>query len=239
MKTMTNVIAWIFVGATFVSCTREVGIGEVSTEVREVATFSKIELSNSADVEIIPGDTLLVEVSDYENLLNNIEVETRGNTLVIKNKPLRVALRNSCAKVKISMPGTLSSIAVSGSGNVDVRECVSKSVTVTISGSGNVTASSSANLESITTEISGMGNVAFQGTGNSVVAIISGSGNVQFKDFVSNQTDCTISGSGDMKTHTLDELNVTISGSGNITYYGNPGVNTRISGSGKITHKNN
>lgn len=237
MKTMTNVLTWICVGAMFMSCTREVGIGTIVTETREVGNFSKLELSNSADVEIVAGDTLMVEVSDYENLLDNIVVETRGSTLVVKNKPLRVALRNSRAKVTITMPSGISSVVVSGSGNVEVHDCVAKQVSFKISGSGNITAASSEQLESVEAIISGSGNIELQGAGTSVDAVVSGSGNITCKDFVAQNTDCTISGSGDVKVHAEERLDVTISGSGNVTYYGKPAVNTRISGSGRVMHK--
>ncbi|HPM12011.1 MAG TPA: head GIN domain-containing protein [Bacteroidales bacterium] len=237
MKTMTKSMVLVWILATSVSCIREVGIGTVITETREVANFTKLELSNSADVEIVSGDTLLVEVSDYENLLDNIVVETRGSTLVIKNKPLRVALRNSCANIKITMPTSISSVQVSGSGNVTVHDCVSKDLELNISGSGNISAESSEQLETVEAIISGSGNIELQGTGTSVDAVVSGSGNITCKDFVAQRTDCTISGSGDVKTHTVERLDVTISGSGNVTYYGKPAVNTRISGSGRVMHK--
>ena len=237
MKTKIVTIALISSITLFSSCTRETGKGEIRTEERQVNSFTKIDLSNSADVEIVKGETLKVEVSDYENLLDNISVETVNNKLVIKNKPLRIHIKNSKAKVKITIPNTITSIDLSGSGNITITDGLASTVSLQISGSGNITANTSVDLTSVDLDISGSGNIEMNGITTSLHTNISGSGNINCKDLEAQTANCDISGSGDITARVMDNLQANISGSGNISYYGTATVSTDISGSGNVTHK--
>lgn len=237
MKTKILAIVLASCVTWFTSCNRETGNGEITTEVRQVDSFTKIDLSNSADVEIIKGDTLKVEVSDYENLLDNISIETVNNKLIIKNKPLRIHIKNSKAQVKITIPNTISDIDISGSGNISITDGLAASVSLHISGSGNIQAYTTYDFSSVNLDISGSGNIEMNGITNSLHTNISGSGNIQCKDLEAQTADCDISGSGDVTVRVIDNLQANISGSGNITYYGTATVSTDISGSGNVIHK--
>lgn len=234
MKTKTIIIAIMSSITVLTACNREVGSGSIISEERTVNSFTKIEVSNSADVEIIKGDTLKVEVSDYENLLDNISVETVNGKLEIKNKPFRIHLRNSKAKITITIPNVLTEIVISGSGNVTINDGLANTATLKISGSGNIHADSTVDQTSVNLSISGSGDIEMAGNTESVSANISGSGNINCGNLTSVTASCTISGSGNITVNASETLNGHISGSGDIKYYGNPAISTDISGSGSI-----
>jgi hypothetical protein len=63
---------------------------------------------------------------------------------------------------------------------------------------------------------------------------VTGSGDIKSQDFILQNANETITGSGNIYTQVLTSLEATISGSGNIYLRGNPSVKKSISGSGKI-----
>ena len=64
---------------------------------------------------------------------------------------------------------------------------------------------------------------------------ISGSGDMDFGNFMAKHTTSRISGSDGMKVNVEETLDVNISGSGSVRYRGNPVVTSSISGSGSVT----
>ncbi len=84
---VTSIVALV---ALLSSCSDEglivKGKGSIITENRTVSNFNAIELQNNADVEVVKGDQLAVEVSDYENIIEYIEVYVNNNVLMIRKK---------------------------------------------------------------------------------------------------------------------------------------------------------
>ena len=238
MKTKRLLVALICALTLFTSCFREIGRGEIVSEIRNVGNFTEIELTNSADVQILKGNTLKVEVSDYENLIEHLQVETINNKLIIKTKAFRMGLRNSKEKVTITIPDILKSIEISGSGNLIITDDFKGIESFKISGSGNISAISLTNLSNINVEINGSGDIELSGSASNFTSKISGSGNINCGYFETQNATCTISGSGDISIHAVQNLTATISGSGNINYYGNPVVSSTITGSGDLNKKN-
>ena len=80
------------------------GKGSIVTENRQVSSFNNVDLTGAADVEITKGDSLVVKVSNYENIIQYLYLEVEDNTLIIRNEPETTILFNSKAKVQITMP---------------------------------------------------------------------------------------------------------------------------------------
>jgi hypothetical protein len=213
------------------------GKGNIVTESRPATNFQSIELLSSAKVDIVKGDTFIVEVSDYENIINNLSVKVVSNSLIISTDPITKILLNSKAHVTITMPDSLKSVALSGSGDLNINSAFKDLNTLTLTGSGNITASEKLNLDKLNASILGSGNITAKGNANTLTALISGSGNIKFVNFSALAADCTITGSGNIYVIAINTLKATISGSGNIEYTGNSAVISSITGSGAVIHK--
>ncbi len=197
MKTKTIIITAFATVALFTSCRKEFGKGPVISEVRSVASFTKIKVDNSATVQILKGDFQKVEVSDYENLLDYLSVETINNELVIRTRPY-VTLKNSVAKVTITTPDVVTDIKVNGSSNVFVSDTMSAVQYVRISGIGSFLVYYNAFTSSVDGEISGSGDIEMKGMNTNASAKISGSGSINFWGLYSQHAVCNISGSGNI-----------------------------------------
>jgi hypothetical protein len=83
--------------------------------------------------------------------------------------------------------------------------------------------------------VSGSGKVEASGTANEIKATISGSGKILAADLEVDKCEVRISGSGDVEINVKNDLDAQISGSGSVTYKGNPSrVNSHASGSGHV-----
>lgn len=230
MKTLILALSVVLVS----SCAREVGNGEVITKSVKTDSFTQIALENSADVQIIKGDTLSVEISDYENIIDNISLEVHNSTLEIKKRPGFMRIRNSKAKITIVVPHNISDIDLSGSGNIELLGSFGEDVLMQVTGSGNITSFTENTFNNLEVIVTGSGNVELTGTAKKVDSEISGSGEINLLHVQTEQAHCVITGSGDIRVNPTVQLDAIITGSGNIQYMGNPGVSATITGSGKV-----
>jgi hypothetical protein len=214
------------------------GKGNIVTESEALKVFSSVELTTSADVQILKSDsTFSVEVSDYENIIQYLSTKVVTNALVISTSPGTTILQNSRAKVIVRMPDNLKSIVVTGSGTVQVDSSFISLQTLALSGSGNIKLNDTINIVKLTTTIMGSGNITAKGKVVTLVAGTSGSGNTYLSDLVAKDASCTITGSGNMYVNATGTLKAAISGSGNVEYSGSPTITNTITGSGTVKKK--
>ena len=89
--------------------------------------------------------------------------------------------------------------------------------------------------DNLSLNISGSGDITANGEVQTLIAKISGSGDIISAELISKSATITINGSGDAKIWASDSISAQINGSGDIEYYGNPiNVKSKINGSGDI-----
>jgi Putative auto-transporter adhesin, head GIN domain len=190
------------------------GRGQVQTENRPVANFTRVQVSGSVEVDITASSQFAVEASAYENLLPILETYVQGNTLVVRFRP-GTSVRNDNARVRIMMP-TLAAVQLSGSGNIDV-----------VGGASLLTSSFEG-------ELTGSGNLNLRGNTALASLRVTGSGNINAQDLFADEVRALVTGSGNIRTFARNVLQATISGSGDIIYWGNPQVTSNVTGSGRV-----
>lgn len=189
------------------------GSGVEASETRQVTGFSEVELAGSGDVYVTFGDTESVVVETDENLLPYIVTEVRSGKLVIRTKDNANVVTNLGIRITITMI-SLDGFTLSGSGNVTINGVQADKLSLSIPGSGNITASGSAQTLNIK---------------------LNGSGNIRCQELMAEDVTATISGSGNIEVYASQSLDASIRGSGMISYAGNPAaVDKDISGSGSI-----
>lgn len=203
----------------FSSCKKEIirGKGDIVTQERAVSNFSRIKIKGVTDVTVVQGNTFRVTVSDYENLVNEIETSLSGDELIIGYKR-EVWVTKGKSKATVTMPA-LKGVRVDGSGDFIIEG--------PFTGTGLFSA-----------EINGSGNI----TVNNVIVEeadihISGSGDVRNFGLQAGKAKVKVSGSGNTEITVSNLLDVRISGSGDVYYKGNPSVNASINGSGKVVKR--
>jgi hypothetical protein len=211
--------------------------GKIVTETRDVKDFKSVKLSGSADVEIVIGGTYSVEVSAYENLVQHITTRIVDNTLLISTDPVISRTISSRAKVVITMPDCLTSVSITGSGDISLNSAFKDLQTLLISGSGDIKLKTDVNLVTLDVKISGSGDISGSGKVQTLSVQISGSGDINFSDMIAEDVKCSTTGSGDIKVTANNTLKADIMGSGDIIYSGNARVESSIKGSGDLKKK--
>jgi hypothetical protein len=188
------------------------GSGHVITETRNVSGFSGVSLEGSGRVVIEQGDGESVTVTADDNLLNYVETDVRGSTLVLGQK---------------------SGVRLSPSKDVVFKVTVRKLDALDISGSGFAEAKGLQGAK-MKIDISGSGEVSAEGADDDLDINISGSGRFRGDGLKIKRTRVDISGSGSAVVASSETLNAIVSGSGSIEYVGDPQIHQNISGSGSV-----
>ena len=189
------------------------GSGVAATQTRDVPAFRSVELAGGNNIVIHVGGDRSVVVKADDNLLNRVTTKVQSGTLVIGNTSGSLTAKSPMS-VEVTVP-TLTALTLAGGGNIIVDGIKAESLTVTLSGSGNVTGS---------------------GTATSLGVTLDGSGNVWFTRLAAHNVHAVLSGSGNIFVTATDSLDASVPGSGAISYAGNPqDVTKSVTGSGEIT----
>ncbi len=193
-------------------------------EMRELASFNKIEVRENAKVYVTIGTPQSVKVQIKEGDLKEVETAVENSTLKIGGEPSRVY---------ITMP-ELTSVTVSGYGDVRVDSTTVKTGTLRLDISGNGKITMPVEADKIEAGISGLGKINLSGSASSLDLDISGSGKLNAHELKVNRVDASISGVGKCYADVISELNLNISGTGAFYFRQEPPkINSHVSGIGK------
>ena len=205
----------LFAVVLLAACSITKGSGQVTTETRQVAGFTKVELSGTGELTIEKTGTESLTISAEDNILPLLTSEVSGDTLVLGTKPNAEIVPSKPITYSLTVKD-LTGLSISGAGSVRASDLTTNSLSSKISGSGTITASGTVGAQDLD---------------------ISGSGGYRAEQLTSRSVKARISGSGNASVLVSDTLDVTISGSGTLTYSGDPKVTEEISGSGKLIKK--
>ena len=160
------------------------------------------------------GKPQSVVVHADSNQINHVTTEVAAGTLVIGDTGSVTA--SGPVSVDVSVP-SLTALSLSGSGQISATGISTPQLTVTISGSGQLSAA---------------------GTATRLDVTINGSGKAQLGQLTARDVHAVISGSGLIQVTATASLDAAVPGSGTIIYSGNPPqVITSVTGSGTVTRR--
>jgi hypothetical protein len=187
LTTALALITALLLGA----CTTVRGAAPIITEERAVSGFSAVEVEGSGTLLITQGDSEALTISGEERILPLITSEVRGDTLVIRPRS-----------------------SFSHTSELIYRLTVSELEAVTLNGSGDWTATGSA---------------------DALEVWINGSGSFDAPELASRTARVAISGSGDAIVRVNETLDARISSSGSVHYIGSLAIAQQVDGSGRVT----
>ncbi|WP_299461191.1 head GIN domain-containing protein [uncultured Microscilla sp.] len=195
----------------------------------EIHTISS---SLPANVYITQGDTQEVILKAQKNIHDIAAFYVDQGELVLKIAGDR-CIRKTDIEVFITIP-TIKKVTLQSAGQIIGQNLWdSPNLEVILSGVGKIKAEIKSN--SVYTKTSGAGQIKLKGNTQIQQVTLSGVGNYEAFDLVSNKATIKLKGAGNCEVNVTQELNATISGSGNINYKGNPAIHRDISGVGSVT----
>ena len=200
-------------------------------EERDLAGFSGISLAIQADLYFSQGSPAKVVIEADEDELARIETIVSNGLLKIRCDRYRTRFRN--VRIWVTLPD-VESLSLSGSGTMTAETPVNSEVLgMAVSGSGKIKIQEF-NGEKLEAAISGSGDIYLGGKAGAMEVAISGSGGMNASDFQVNECEVAISGSGSCRVDATDAIEAAISGSGRVIYFSNPVIDAKVSGSGKV-----
>ena len=210
--------------------------GPVVTEEREVAGFSKVEVSGEGTLVVTIGDVSGLRIEGHENVVEKIDTSVNDDTLHIGQRwnwfqfgPFRDA-----GEI-IYYLTTPDLVGIELSGAIDVRgESLLEGEEFTIECSGSSVIDLDLEVGGLRVSTSGSSDVTVRGTADTTEYDTSGSTNIRARDLVSRTATVDCSGSSNIEVNVSEQLTVHASGSSNVSYLGDPALDTDISGSGEV-----
>ena len=197
----------------------------------DLAEVTSFDFALSGNVIVTEGESQQITISGPEDVIRNINTN-------VSNGQWEITTRDCFKKydpvtVTMQLPN-LNNVSLSGAGNITMMDTFNtSSSSVKISGSGKVLWKSIS--EQVEASISGSGDIAMIGSANKLFGSSAGSGNILARDFLAEEVDMSIAGSGNAEVSVSEVLRVRIAGSGSVFYYGNPAsIDESISGSGNV-----
>lgn len=204
---------------------------------RTVEAFSAIELSGPYEVVVRAQGRQALTLSGERKQLDEIETFVRGDTLVVRpveRNGFHFSWGKRRAPVVIQITASqLKSLAMSGSGDVELAQLAGERFSISVDGPGDLQASGavralavraggSGDLDlhrlkaaDVDLEMSGPGDVRLSGVGNLLAATLSGSGDLEADALRLARLEARMSGPGGMKlSGSTRELRLEASGSG-------------------------
>ena len=250
MKTFITVILVAAV-TTLTSCRIEEAKenGEIKCRNVEVKDFRNISVDGGYEVEFTQSDSFSVRVKAPEKLLDMINIESDGKTLMIKNnekysrQPAIFIQGGSIGeleliKVFVAAP-SLDELTVNGSASFDIEKSLTtENLRITLTGSGEIE-THGVKCKSADLVLTGGGDITLRPIeAKTLNATLTGSGIMQLHSINIQKIDASVTGSGDIffACMNCDKAIASVTGSGDISFQGQIGdVEQTVSGSGGIS----
>lgn len=193
-----------------------IGEGAVVMQSRTIAEpFTGIKSSIFADILVTQGGQEDILLEGQQNILDQINTEVINGELRIElNRCVNIA---QAVKVHITIP--------------DIES-------LELEGAGDLVAQNDFDLTDLYIGLTGTGSFELHGTTTFLDIDMTGVGDVNGFDMISDMCDVRISGVGNVEVTVNDDLDVTISGVGDVYYKGNPMITTNITGTGAVIDAN-
>lgn len=208
------------------------GSGATAEESRSVSGFNGISLVGIGDVHIRQGGTTSLHVRAEDNLLDYLETEVRGGTLVIQTKVGYDLRPTREIEYDVVVPD-LQRVELSGAGGVQGSSMAGSRLVLVRSGVGRLDFSD-LDVTALEASLSGVGSVRLDGRAQRQSIVLGGLGDYEAGALHSAEADVTITSGGSATVRVSDKLDARIDGSGSVYYIGSPVVTRSGSGSGSV-----
>lgn len=225
--------------AVLVGITLAITAQAQQTRTLDVAGFTGIRNSTSADVQVFQSSDFKVEVTANTDVFDDLEIKVDGDVLQIKSKG-KFSISRSWGKVlvKVWFPN-INSLSVNGSGNCTLQTSIrTENLQVAVNGSGDIKLKE-IDAKTVSVSIHGSGNVSVSENGKAAAVVVSsnGSGDTNLTRLTATTATVKLNGSGNTEISCTGELKGSVNGSGNITLYGSPLLDVKVNGSGRLIRK--
>lgn len=205
----------------------------LTTKIRDISDFSEIVSLGDFNIYITQADSTSLRLVAEENLIPFIITKVSDNTLFIEEKEGFSLNSNLPINIYVSTP-YLREVDLLGSGIIACDSLSGSYFDANLLGSGNIEFENLYMDKKVNANLEGSGHIILSGEGVETDYEILGSGSIKAIDFIHQESESFILGSGNIYVYAQDYLKAVISGSGNIYYKGDPEIDEHITGTGDV-----
>jgi hypothetical protein len=218
---------------------RIAGSGRTVDDVRTPGSFSAIRISGPIEVELRASEREQVTVRFDDNLVSVVETQvTTAATPALEIRLQPGASFRSAGSPKVIVEfKSISSLSLSGSGDVHADAVRGPLMAVSVAGSSDVKIDR-LDVDVLGVSIAGSGDFTAAGRAAEQGYSIAGSGDIKAENLVGQTVKVRIAGSGDARVNAEQMLTVSIAGSGDVIYRGTPVIKKSVAGSGEVRKAN-
>jgi hypothetical protein len=209
---------------------------------QDLAPFSRIELSGTADVAVRQGPAEHLSVERPIGAVR-IDATVTGDTLHLSVRDTRrwwqslAGTRRPAERNRLTITvRRLQSLAMAGNVNVALGALNTPRLGISAAGGSRLQVEG-LNTASLQVDGSGALHAELSGTATEQHVSISGAGDYRAGSLASERASVSVSGVGKVVVRVRQRLDASISGAGRIDYYGNPQVRQDVSGVGRIRRR--
>jgi hypothetical protein len=216
------------------------GSGRIASETREVAGFSRINVSDGMNLFIEQSREESLRIEAEDNILPLIETSVSAGTLTIEyDRSSRSLFRSfrttSPVKIYVTL-NDIEEIEASGGSDVEAGSVQADQLTIRVSGGGDIRIDE-LQVETLDLELSGGSQAHLSGEARMQRVQASGGGRYQAGDLKSRTVRIQMSGGGYADINASDELEANLSGGSRVEYSGEPRVSKDTSGGSSVSSK--
>jgi hypothetical protein len=201
------------------------GSGNVVTQEEAYIDFDRLEVSHGFKVEVQQGDGFSVVIRADDNLMDEVKVTKRGDSLSIGLEPGRsYGIINGTLEADITMP-ELSGLDLSGGSHVTLDDfSMSNAFSADMSGGSHLKGEIDAG--DATFDVSGGSWVTLNGSAGDVRVNASGGSHAELGELAVADANVDASGGSHITVNPSDTLDADASGGSHIRYLGSPNMGT-------------
>ena len=201
----------------------------------QVATFDRINLAGSPDVEVAVGGQPSVRAEGDAADLERLDIAVVDGELRIGMRPGSSGFRFGSHPgiiVHVTVP-SLQAAAIAGSGDINIDRIQGQAFAATVGGSGDLDVRQ-LRVGSASFNLNGSGGIRAAGGAQRTNASLNGSGDLSLAGFETTDATVALVGSGDIALRATGTAAVQLTGSGGVTIAGGARCTVARTGSGDV-----
>lgn len=225
MKKIAFVLSLALVAVASTSCKKIKGSSTITTEVRAVSNFTRVEVEDAFEVDVTYSPTQeLLEVEAPENLHEFIKTEVVSGKLKLHFQHNKRISTKTPVKIHITTT-QLDHFDLSGASKVTLNNAlVGYDFDLDMSGASNF--EGEVNVTQGDLELSGASTAKVNGTAMDAFVELSGASTLRKYEFEIETLDVKLSGASTAFLTILNSMSVELSGASTLNYKGDPVISS-------------
>ncbi|MFN3213432.1 MAG: head GIN domain-containing protein [Henriciella sp.] len=198
------------------------GAASAETRTYDVGSFTNIDISAGLDLSFEQGAAGPVTVENKKGDFSDIEVEVRGDTLVLKRKKNNWGWGRKRERygITVSAP-VISGVEASSGSDVMGRGMSGSTVSIDVSSGADVTITG-VDGGTVIIETSSGSDASISGTCETVRADSSSGSDIEARDLICQNGEADASSGSDISIHVTGSVNADASSGADVNVYGGP-----------------